>query len=105
MFLKPINKCNFDSIINIKFNNILEGFDNYKYIELSPIYINLKFEDSFIKTFEEFYDINEGHLIIDFYKNKLNDESISYIKENLSKEDNLLFDKIISYSKRESNLS
>lgn len=95
MFLEPINNCNFDSIINIKFNNILEGFDNYKYIELSPINKNLKFEDSFIKTFEEFYDINEGHLIIDFYKNKLNDDSISFIKENLCKEDNLLFDKII----------
>ena len=103
MFLEPINNCNFKNIINIKFNNILEGFDNYKHIELSPINKNYKSEENFIKTFEEFYEINEGHLIIDFYKNKLNDDSINFIKEHLSIEDNVLFDKIIETANNNDN--
>ena len=103
MFLEVINKLNFKNIINIKFNNILEGFDNYKYIELSPTTNSNITEDNFIKTFEEFYKINEGNLIIDFYKNNLNDDSINFIKDNLSIEDNILFDDIIKITKDNEN--
>ncbi|MDU5107952.1 hypothetical protein, partial [Clostridium sp.] len=86
-------------IINIRFNNILDGFDNYKYIELSPINnerLDKENEENFIKALEEFYDLNEGNLIIDFYKNKLNYESINFIKNNLSIEDNILFEEVIN---------
>ncbi len=95
MKLEPVNNLNFKNIINIKFNNILEGFDNFKHIELSHINNECENEDYFIKAFEEFYEINEGNLIIDFYKNKLNDNSITFIKSNLSIEDNILFDEVI----------
>lgn len=96
MELEAINNLNFKNIIKISFNNILEGFENYNYIELSPININYNNEENFIKTLKEFYRINEGNLIIDFYKNKLNDKSIKFIKSNLSKEDNELFDKVLN---------
>ena len=99
MSLEPINNFNFKNIINIRFNNILDGFDNYKYIELSPINnerLDKENEENFIKALEEFYDINAGNLIIDFYKNKLNYESINFIKNNLSIEDNILFEEVIN---------
>ncbi len=96
MSLEVVNNLNFKNIITVRFNNIIEGFDNYKYIELSPVNIEGENEENFIKAFEEFYDINEGSLIIDFYKNKMDYKSINFIKNNLSIEDNILFDKIIN---------
>ena len=94
MNLESVNNINFKNIINIRFNNIIDGFDNY--IELSPINRHINYEDDFIKAFEEFYNMNDGNLIIDFYKNRLNYESISFIKDILNIEDNILFEEVIN---------
>ena len=34
MGIKAISKTGFDKIIKIKFDNILDGFDKFKYVEL-----------------------------------------------------------------------
>lgn len=97
MGLEVVNNIDFNKIINIRFKNILEGFDNYNYIELSPKdELEEAYEEYFIKTIECFYEENEEDLIIDFYKKKLDDNSIKYIKSNLNSEDNECFDELIN---------
>lgn len=97
MCLKIVKDDDFKKIIDIKFNSILDGFNKYSFIELSPIRVNnTKVEEDFINTIEEFYQLNEGNLIIDFYKEKLDEDSINYIKNNLDFEDNKYFDNIIN---------
>ncbi|MDV4151370.1 hypothetical protein R0131_11010 [Clostridium sp. AL.422] len=99
MNLEVISKIDFDKIINIKFNNILDGFKKYSHIELSPINEeDEEDENKFIRTIERFYEINEGNLIVDFYKEKLNYESIKYIKSNLDLEDNVCLDEILDFT-------
>ena len=69
MDLEIVNKNDFKKVITIRFDNILDGFDRYNYIELSPRdEVKNDSEEYFIKTVEAFYEVNEGNLIIDFYK-------------------------------------
>lgn len=99
MDFEIIKKSDFNRIIKIKFDNILDGFDKYNYIDLESVNENKSFiEDDFIKTLEGFYRLNEGNLIIDFYKNKLNQESINFIKNNLDFEDKKSFDDLINFT-------
>lgn len=96
MDLNIIKKSDFENIIKIKFNNILDGFEEYNYIELSS---NKKdkneVELDFIKSIEMFFDLNEGSLLIDFYKDRLTNESVRFIKNNLDKEDIDSFDELL----------
>ena len=103
MNLEVINNNDFKNIIKIRFNNILEGFDNYNYIELSCKTNKYESEENFIRAIESFYKINDGNLIIDFYKNRLNKESIGFIKSNLDMEDNIVFDKFIDLVNENNN--
>lgn len=99
MDFEIIRKSDFNRIIKIKFDNILDGFDKYNYIDLESVNENKSLiEDDFIKTLEGFYRLNEGNLIIDFYKNKLNQESINFIKNNLDFEDKKSFDDLINFT-------
>lgn len=102
MNFEIIKKSDFDRIIKIKFDNILDGFDKYNYIDLESVNENKSLiEDDFIKTLDGFFKLNEGNLIIDFYKNKLNEESINFIKNNLDFDDRKLFDDLINFTNDE----
>ncbi len=103
MNLEVINNKDFINIIKIRFNNILYGFDNYNYIELSCKSNKYESEENFIRAIESFYEINDGNLIIDFYKNRLNKDSITFIKSNLDMEDNIVFDKFIDLVNENNN--
>ncbi len=97
MDLKVIEEKDFKNIIKIRFNNILEGLDNYDNIELSSLKNRKKdIEEDFINILESFFDLNEGKLIIDFYKKNLNEESINYIKSNLDIGDLEIFNELIN---------
>lgn len=101
MKFEVVSKSDFDKVIKIKFNNILDGFDKYNYIDLSPITENKnEGEELFINAVESFYELNDGNLIIDFYKNKLNEDSINYIMDNLDFEDNRYFDELLNFSSK-----
>ena len=76
MNLEVINNKDFINIIKIRFNNILYGFDNYNYIELSCKSNKYESEENFIRAIESFYEINDGNLIIDFYKIRCEVEGI-----------------------------
>lgn len=100
MGIKAIKKTDFNKIVNIKFDNILSGFNNYSFIELTPKKDKPfnGIEEDIIKTFESFFDENclENGLLIDFYKHMLNRESIEIIKSNLNIEENKLLDSILN---------
>lgn len=100
MGINTISKEEFDKIIKIKFDNILDGFDRFNYIEL---YSRIekekdKIEEDFIKTLEGFFDLNydKDKIIIDFYKNKLDKDSIKLIENNLDIEEIKLFNEILN---------
>ena len=94
MSFEIISNERFENLIEIKFKNILDGFNSYNYIELSSKGCINNAEEDFIKAIEYFYEINEGNLIIDFYKKNLDENSIDYIKKNLDDEDKKLLEKI-----------
>jgi len=99
MDLEIVNKNDFERVINIRFDNILDGFDRYNYIELSPRdEVKNDSEEYFIKTVEAFYEVNEGNLIIDFYKKNLNDNSIELIKKHLDSDEKAYFDELINFA-------
>jgi hypothetical protein len=96
MNLKIINHIDFEKLIKIKFNNILDGFEEYNYIEIcSSKKDRNESELDFIRCIETFFDLNQGSLIIDFYKNNLTSESIRFIKSNLDNEDIKSFDELL----------
>lgn len=100
MTVYPIDKKEINDNIKIRFNNVLHGFNKYNSFNLegSEEYII----NYILKLFEE----NNNCCYIDFYSNKLNEESIStllqmcdskeYIKEFIYCENSSHFFKINS---------
>lgn len=99
--IRDISIEEFNLKVSVKFNNILEGYDKFKVIELYP---NNKLEDgevAYINLIREIFDKDKA-LIIDFYKNNLREESINFIKKNMDLEDNVLLDEILNTSSEDS---
>lgn len=100
MGVKSLNNEEAEKMINIKVCNVLEGFNKYKYVELFPKEDKkIKIvEEDFINTIEEFFDLNsnEDKLIIDFYKNKLDHDSIKFIYDNIDFQERKLFNDILN---------
>ena len=100
MGIKAISKADFDKIIKIKFDNILEGFDKFNYVELysRKDKEKIEIEEDFIKTLESFFYLNydENKIIVDFYKNKLDKDSIEFIENNLDLEEIKIFNEILN---------
>ena len=100
MGIKAISKADFDKIIKIKFDKILEGFDKFNYVELysRKDKEKIEIEEDFIKTLESFFYLNydENKIIVDFYKNKLDKDSIEFIENNLDLEEIKIFNEILN---------
>lgn len=102
MSIEVLKRKDFERIIKIKFNNILDGLDRYEHIELSSSKNSrVDIESEFINIIESFFALNDGKLIIDFYKQNLNEESIEYIKKNLDIEDIKVFDELFDFCDNE----
>lgn len=103
MNIKAISTLEFNSIIKIRFRNILEGFDNFKYIDLTPTgEQNLtESEELFTKTLIKFFELNNKSVVIDFYKNRLTKESMDIIKESLDDHQMELFYDILNSGSEE----
>ena len=93
--IEDILNKEFDLKVNIKFNNILEGYDKYKVIELYPKGKLEDIEELYINFLKEIFNKDKA-LIIDFYKKNLSRESIKFIKENIEEEEYSLLDEIIN---------
>lgn len=99
MGIRSIKREEFNSLVELRFNSILEGFNNYSYRHLTPIYEKkfLILEKNFINTLECFFDLNhDNKIIVDFYKNRLNEDSIKILKDNLNYNEQILLDNILN---------
>lgn len=75
--LIPITNIDFKNTINIKFNNIIDGFDLFKNFTINGNIPNG--EEKIIKFIEKIFEENIDTTYIDFYINKISDED----KDNL----------------------
>ena len=71
--LIPIDDDTFKAEVNIRFNNILEGFDSFKNFTLMANSIK-EGEKKFIKFIEYIFEINNCSAYVDFYINKISAE-------------------------------
>lgn len=94
--LKPICKETFTNNVKIRFNNILDGFNNYKSKNLECNYnIDFKFKEmNFIKFIEESYKLNKNSCYIDFYIKNLNEGEYNKLSEGLDAGDKDLLNSI-----------
>lgn len=97
MKVRALSKNEFKNSGFIYFSNILDGFDKYEFIQLSPTKSKYKdVEESYIRFIENLFNINNNKVVIDFYKNRLNDNSIKHIEDSLKDEDKMLLHRLIS---------
>lgn len=96
MKVRALSLNEFRSSEFIYFSNILDGFDRYEYIQLSPITSTYEeVEKSYIIFIEKLFNINNKKLVIDFYKTRLDENSIKHIEDKLKDEEKLFFDRLM----------
>ena len=76
--LVPLNTADFKTNVNIKFNNILSGFDNFLNFTINAKNIE-DGENKLITLIEKIFEENDNECYIDLYLNNLSEED----KENL----------------------
>ncbi|MDU5110969.1 MAG: hypothetical protein E6248_11015 [Clostridium sp.] len=97
MKVRALSLNEFKSSGFIYFSNILDGFDRYEHIQLSPITsIYEEVEKLYIRFIEKLFNINNEKVVIDFYKNRLDKNSIRYIEDRLKDEEKLLFHRLMN---------
>ena len=92
--LKEISNNEFNKEVNVRFNNILNGFDEYPNITLDFKELGYS-EDKIISIVEEIYDKNNGECYVDFYISKLSDEGKANFLDMISNDDREFFESII----------
>lgn len=92
--LIPISDEEFKSKVNIRFNNIMNGFNNFINFTLNPIDIN-KAEATLIKIIEDIFNRNDKEFYLDFYINKVSEEDKKKLLSLLTKEDRKILIQII----------
>lgn len=88
--LKSISEEEFKKRVNIRFNNILDGFDKYSNGLLEHRDTSESFEEKeedFISFFKEALKFNKGKIIVDFYIKNLEDESKEKLLGGLGEKD------------------
>ena len=71
--LIPISTNEFKDNVNIRFNNILEGFDLFKNFTIEAKNIE-DGENKIIEFIENIFEENNCEAYVDFYINKISDE-------------------------------
>ena len=99
MYTKKISKIDFMLDVNIKVNNINEGFNKYEYKTLEVDGKNKiddikNSEEKFIEFMKSAFELNkENGMIVDFYTENLGEEELKKLRSFLNeKEDKLLMD-------------
>ena len=76
--LMPISTAQFRNNVSIRFNNILDGFDNYKNFEIKGENIE-DGENAIISFLSKVFELNNNEAYVDLYLNNLDESD----KENL----------------------
>ncbi len=93
--LIPISDDKFKDKINIKFSNILDGFDSFKNFTL--IATDMKnAENKIIEFIDKVFDENLSEAYIDFYINKISDKDKERLISLIPNEDKKTIESILS---------
>lgn len=84
--LIPISNDEFNKVINIKFKNILDGFNLFKNFTIEAKNIK-EGENKLIKFIEKVFEENNNEGYVDFYINKLSPEDREKLISLISEED------------------
>lgn len=84
--LIPISNQEFNSMVNIRFKNILDGFNLFKNFTIEADNIE-DGENKLIKFIETIFEKNNNEGFVDFYINKLSPEDKEKLISLISKED------------------
>lgn len=86
--MRSFDKNIFMNKVEVRPNNILEGFNNYNNaIITTELSINNKeVEDRFIRFLREIFELNKDS-IVDYYGNTLNDDEFSRMIDTLSEDE------------------
>lgn len=93
--LIPITNEEFSSMVNIRFRNILDGFDMFKNFTIEADNIE-EGEKILIKFIEAIFEKNNNEGFVDFYINKLSPEDKEKLISLISKEDRELLNSHLS---------
>ncbi|OOM71276.1 hypothetical protein CLPUN_50060 [Clostridium puniceum] len=85
--LIPISNDEFKNAVNIKFNNILVGFNSFKNFTIKANNINNDGEKKLIELIEVIFEENSSEAYVDFYLNKISDEDKEKLISLVSNED------------------
>jgi len=72
--LIPISNDEFKNAVNVRFNNILTGFDSFKNFTIEANTNENDGEEKFIEFIETIFEENNSEGYVDFYLNKISDE-------------------------------
>ncbi|MGN0144102.1 MAG: hypothetical protein ACI398_03915, partial [Clostridium sp.] len=81
----PLSSDEFKKNISIRFNNILDGFDNYGNFTINGN-ISHKGESNIINFISDIFEENNDECYIDFYINKLNDNEKEKLMNSIDNE-------------------
>lgn len=85
--LIPISNDQFKNAVNIRFNNILDGFDLFKNFTIEANTMKSDSEKNLIEFIETIFEENNSDAYVDFYLNKLSDEDKEKLISLTSNED------------------
>ncbi|MDD6793914.1 MAG: hypothetical protein PUE01_00655 [Clostridiaceae bacterium] len=84
--LQPISTKEFKENVSIRFNNILEGLDNYLNFEINAKDLK-NGEESIINFITEVFELNQNEAFVDLYLNNLDEEAQNNLLKICCKED------------------
>lgn len=84
--LIPISNYEFKNAVNIRFNNILNGFDLFKNFTIEAT-AKIDGEKKFIEFIETIFEENNSKGYVDFYLSKISDEDKEKLISLISNED------------------
>lgn len=91
--LYPLSNKAFNELIDIRFNNINEGFNNFNNGILECTDNTLSFEEKenrFLNFFKDALNLNSNYLIIDFYLKDLNGKELLNLLDSLEYDNKVL---------------
>ena len=92
--IQEIDKNIFFEEVKVRFNNILNGFDEYKNITFDFNELGYD-EEKIIKLIEDIYEENKGECYIDFYISKLSQKDRVILINMIEDEDREFINKLI----------
>lgn len=90
----PVSLAEFKENVNIRFNNIIDGFETFKNFTIDGTFTEDS-ETCLIKFISHVFETNESECYIDFYINKLNESEKKNLMSLIDEKDRTLLEYII----------